>query len=112
MIQLGPPRKALELVGELSVDQFEFPSKWCLWRARERLGFVSMLMSRSLCTTSPSTCRCLNFDASPQAGVEMFGVVEFEWDAKFASCYLRHACACISSCGTHVHAFEPSDHAS
>ena len=112
MIQFGPPRKALELVGELSVDQFEFPSKWCLWRARERLDFVSMLMNRSLCTTSPSTCRCLKFDASPQAGVEMFGVVEFEWDAKFASCYLRHACACISSCGTHVHAFEPPYHAS
>ena len=75
-IQFVFPDSADGLLHDLETSGFKAPSKQSMDRARSRLDCVSMVMRRSV-NEIPTLRRQLMFDASPQKGIELFGVREY-----------------------------------
>eukprot|EP00971_Amphidinium_carterae_P051964 1022873-Amphidinium_carterae.1 len=61
---------------------FTVPSRWTLARAQISLDLASMAFRRDVNRTAATVWRSLNVDASPQGGIEIFGMREtIVWNA-------------------------------
>ena len=63
-------------VSELQSSNFQVPSRFTLARARVRLDITCSLLTRQINEVVKPVIRQLNFDASPQGGLELLGCKE------------------------------------